>query len=100
MILIVLYLEECFLFAFLVPFMVLQIIITLLSHLFEIRAILCLVVICTAVQTFDYSYFHSPDPFYSSISYLIQVDKVEGGSELFITQVNLQFIRWCSSVLQ
>ena len=75
-------------------------IITLLSHLFEIRATLCLVVICTAVQTLDYSYFHSPDLFYSSVSYLIQVDKVEGGSELFVTQVNLQFIKWCSNVLQ
>lgn len=67
--------------------MILQTIITVLGHLFEIRATLCLVDTCTAVQTFVNFYFNKIDLENFSLSYLIQIDKVDVGSELFITQV-------------
>lgn len=64
--------------------MILQTIVTVLSHLFEIRATLCLVGTCMVAQTFVYFYLNSADLFCFSLSYLIQVDKVDVGSELFI----------------
>lgn len=48
---------------------------------------LCLVDTCTAAQTFVNFYFNKIDLENFSLSYLIQIDKVDVGSELFVTQV-------------